>query len=79
MNWHATLNSIYVKLKTYGFAETSDELFQAQLSGGTGGEIFSAVVDKLIHYKKNNPDVYAVIKDETEAMIAFGRSINYLK
>jgi hypothetical protein len=78
MNWHTTLRTIYQKLDTTGFPDTSIEIRHEQLAGGTGGEIFTRVVSKLIAIKNHQPEIYSTIKDETEAMIAYGKSIKHL-
>ena len=78
MNWHTILEDIHHTLKAHGFHELSQELFDAQLEGGTGGEIFSIVLDKLIQIKKQRPDIYLLIREEIDWMIAYARKINYL-
>jgi hypothetical protein len=79
MNWHNTLRSIYSKLDANGFHEISRDIYQGQLSGGTGGEIFDIVITKLISIKNNEPNVYEIIKTETDSLIDYGKSIGYLK
>ena len=78
MNWHATLADIYQKLNTNGFPHISKELHEEQMQGGTGGETFDLVLSKLLSIKKGQPEVYAVIQLETEWMIAYAKTINYL-
>lgn len=78
MDWLAILNDIHSNLEANGFRELSQEISEAQLEGGSGGEIFSIVLDRLIQIKEQHPDVYAVIREETDWMIAYARTINYL-
>jgi len=79
MNWHNTLNIIYSKLEAHGYPAISKEIHEAQLSGGTGGEIFDLVISRLVSIKKNKPDVYAIIKSEIDSLIEYGINIGYLK
>lgn len=78
MNWVDTLKTIYQKLDTKGFNHISKEIQDEQLAGGTSGEIFTLVLFKLTSIKDHQPEVYAVIKDETDWMIAYGRTIGYI-
>lgn len=78
MNWVETVKTIYQKLDANGFNHISKEIQDEQLKGGTGGEMFTLVVAKLISIKDDQPEVYALIEDETERMIKYARSINYI-
>jgi hypothetical protein len=75
MSWIEILEAINEKLGTHGFMHISKEIEDEQLKGGTGGEIFSLVLSKLISIKKHQPEVYAVIQLETEWMIAYAKTI----
>lgn len=78
MNWIDITQSIYERLDATGFHDVSKEILDEQLHGGTGGEAFTYVVYKLIEIKEQKPEAYAVIKEETEWMIAYAKKINYL-
>lgn len=77
MNWAEVATSIHKTLDDKGLHDVSFEIGQEQLKGGTGGEIFSLLVGKLISIREERPEVYALIKEETEWLIAYGRTINY--
>lgn len=79
MNWHNTLEIIYSKLEGNGYPDISADLYERQLSGATGGEVFDAVVSKLITIKRDQPEVYKVIKSEIDSFIEYGRRIGYIK
>lgn len=78
MNWHNTLKEIYQKLEVSGFNAIKVDIHEGQLSGGTGGEIFSIVLTKLIDIKRHHPDAFCVIENEVEEFIRYAKSINYL-
>ena len=78
MNWITTLEDIYQRLEGKGFTHVSKEIKEEELKGGTGGEIFTLVLSKLMSIKDDQPEVYAVIQDETDWMIAYARTIGYL-
>ena len=78
MNWLEVLKDIHRNLETNGFSNISKEIENEQLKGGTGSEIFTLVSTKLISIKKDHPEIYAVIKEETDWMIAYGKTMNYL-
>lgn len=78
MNWHNTLKEIFQKLELSGYNKIKEDLHEGKLSGGTGGEIFSIVLTKLIDIKRHNPDVFRVIEKEIEEFIRYAKSINYL-
>ena len=72
------MKTIYQNLDANGFNHLSKEILEEQLTGGTGGEIFTLVMSKLISIKDHQPEVYALIKDETDWMIAYAKTIGYL-
>jgi hypothetical protein len=78
MNWLNELKRIYEKLEATGYVEIKNEIFDAQLSGGTGGEIFLMVTEKLKKIRSSNPKVYAVIKNEADKILSYGKEIGYL-
>jgi hypothetical protein len=45
--------------------------------GGTSGEMFTLVLEKLISIKEHQREVYAVIREETDWMIAYSKVIGY--
>lgn len=79
MNWHNTLEIIYSKLQSSGYPDISTDILEQQLSGATGGEVFGAVVSKLISIRRDQPEVYEIIKSEIDSFIEYGRSIGYLR
>ena len=78
MNWTEQLNVIYEKLEENGFDEIKQELFDTQLSGGTGGEIFLLITNYLIKIKKERLHVYLVIREEVDSILEYGVKIGYL-
>jgi hypothetical protein len=77
MDWLSIVKAIHERLRTNGFNDISAQIHHAQLSGGTGGEMFTLVLEKLISIKKHQPEVYALIREETEWMIAYAKVIGY--
>jgi hypothetical protein len=77
MNWHITLKQVYSKLNLAGYENISKDLYEAQLSGSTGGEILDIVLTKLYNLEKNEPAAYSHIKDEVNSLKTFARSIGY--
>jgi hypothetical protein len=78
MDWHQMLKKIYIKLERAGFPQIAGEIHDAQLSGGTAGEIFDIVLTTLRQLKSENPKAYQVIEGEADELFAFARSIGYL-
>lgn len=78
MNWHKKLKEIYNKLEEEGYYSIKREIYEGQISGGTAGEIFSIVLDKLINLKQTNHQAHEKIKSEIEEFIEYAKSINYL-
>jgi hypothetical protein len=78
MNWIEILNKIYKKLEEKELTDIKSEIFEAQLSGGTGGEIFLLVTSTLIKIKNEKPHVYSLIKDEADSIINYGKEIGYI-
>jgi hypothetical protein len=78
MNWHNTLLEIRAKLEDNGHVNVANDLFEIQLSGGTGGEIFEMLITQLIWIKKHDRDIYRIIASEIDSLIAYGISIGYL-
>ena len=77
-DWISKLTEIHSILERKGFADVSEEILKEQVAGATGGEIFLLVVDKLISIKDERPEVYALIREETEWMIKYGKTMGYL-
>lgn len=78
MNWIQELNNMYKKLEINGHQETKEEIYDAQLSGGTGGEIFLLVTNKLKELRDSKPDIYRLIKEEADQILHYGVLIGYL-
>ena len=77
MDWRIILKTIHEILTANGFNDVSAEIHDAHLEGGTPGEMFSLVVGTLMSTKANRPEVYALIREETDWMIAYARVIGY--
>jgi hypothetical protein len=78
MYWVDIIKDIYRTLDAHGLHDMSYEIGEEHVKGGTPGEMFTLVVAKLISIKENQPEVYALIKEETEWMIAYAKKIHYL-
>jgi len=52
MDWRIELNKIYTVLEENNLKQLLQELQEAQLIGGTGGEIFMIMSSKLIEINK---------------------------
>ncbi len=78
MNWHNKLDKIYNKLEEEGYSSIKREIHEGQISGGTAGEIFSIVLDKLMNLEHTHHKAYEKIKDEIEEFIIYAKSIDYL-
>lgn len=79
INWSEDLNVIYKKLEKANLTQLKEELFESQLSGGTGWEIFLAVTNKLKEIKQKRPDVYQLIKEEYNNIFDFGYTNGFLQ
>lgn len=77
MDWRIILQEIHEILTAPGLNDVSAEIHDAQLQGGTLGEIFSLVVGILMSIKTDRPEVYALIREETDWMIAYAKKIGY--
>lgn len=76
MNWIENLNNIYNTLNKYDLTTFTNELKEAQYSGGTGGEIFLIIATKLKEWKTE--EVYPLIRSDADKIIEYGKSIGYL-
>ncbi|GHT98880.1 hypothetical protein FACS1894142_5790 [Spirochaetia bacterium] len=79
MDWRIELDKIYTILKENNCKELTQELMEAQLIGGTGGEIFIIMVTKFIEIKKSKQDIYNLIKNEVDNIINYAIKIKYIK
>ncbi|UNY99062.1 hypothetical protein MQE36_01630 [Zhouia spongiae] len=78
-NWIEDLREIYKILEKHGFYQLKEELFETQLSGGTGWEIFLLVTTKLRDIEYKNPEVYELIKKKSDSIFDFGIKNGFLK
>ncbi len=78
MNWIDQINAIRAKLSNAGYVDTVSEITNAQMVLGTAGEMFLSVMDVLMKIKESNTNEYLIAKKEIEALIEYGKSINYL-
>jgi hypothetical protein len=78
MYWVNIIKDIYRKLDANGLLDISYEIGEEHIKGGTPGEMFTLLVEKLISIKDHQPELYAVIEDGTEWMIAYTKTIGYL-
>ena len=79
MDWATNITSIYEILKKNGLQHVAFEIGEEHVKGGTPGEMFILLVSKLMDIKECRPEVYALIKEETEWMIAYARKIDYIR
>ena len=79
MDWVTNIKSIYHILDKNGLQHVSFEIGEDHVKGGTPGEMLILLVSKLMDIKENRPEVYALIKEETEWMIAYARKIDYIR
>lgn len=77
-NWIVDLEKIYSILEYNNNHNIKDNLFETQLFGGTGGEIFLLVIDWLRKLELEEPKVYAMINVESNRIIEYGYTIGYL-
>lgn len=77
MSWISILDAIHQILTANGFNDISAEIRKAHLTGGTPGEMFTLVLAELISIKEHQPEVYALIREETDWMIAYAKKIGY--
>ena len=78
MNWLNHLKTIYDILEEKGYHNIRVDLFNAQKIGGTGGEIFLIIADKLTEIKVDQPLVYREIQRDVDAILNYGKEIGYL-
>lgn len=60
------MNRLNFSLKENGFESIKEEIFEASLAGGTGGEILCMIDKKLLEIKETKPEVYNLIKNEAD-------------
>jgi len=78
-NWITDLESIYKKLEDEGQFKIKNEMFQSQLSGGTGWEIFLLICEILKDIRSNHPVIYDIIKKEADRVLSYGYENGFLK
>ena len=79
MNWVEVITLIYETLRAKGYRDIVYEIGEEHVKGGTPGEMFILIVTKLMSIKNTRPDVYALIKEETEWMIKYAQILNYIR
>ena len=79
LDWVTNIKSIYHILDTNGLHHVAFEIGEEHVKGGTPGEMFTILVHKLIEIKRERPEVYALIREETEWMLAYARKIDYIR
>jgi hypothetical protein len=79
MDWRIELEKIYDILDENNYKNLHQELLEAQLIGGTGGEVFMIMSTKLFEIKKSKPKIYELIKNEVDKIINYGIEIKYIK
>lgn len=62
-------------LNRNGYKDVAAIILDAQLSGGTGGEVLIMVCSKLLTIKQRNKEIYSLIKSDAEELIAYAKSI----
>ena len=77
LDWVTNIKSIYRILDENGLHHVSYEIGKEHVKGGTPGEMFLSLLHKLMEIKKERPDVYSLIREESEWMIAYAKKINY--
>ncbi len=77
-NWINDLEEIYSILENKGCQNLREELFNTQLSGGIGWEIFLLVTAMLKKVKKENPTTYEYIKLQANRILDFGIKNGYI-
>lgn len=77
MDWIATVVSIRNKLTEHGFSDTASRITEAQMVLGTPGEMYLAVMNELLHIRKNHTTEYQLIEREVNELLDYGKSINY--
>ncbi len=77
MNWIDELNKIYWILEEKNLLKIKENIQDAQLSGGTGGEILMLVCDALIKIRREQPDIYVYIEKEADKLIVYEKEIGY--
>lgn len=71
-NWIDDLNEIYDILEANDYLEIKEQLFNAQLSGGTGWEIFLLICDELMMIREKQSVTYYSIREQAERIIEYG-------
>lgn len=77
-NWRIDLEKRYSILEYNNYHSIKNNLFEIQLSWGTGGEIFLLVVDWLRKLEHEEPEGYAIINVESNRIIEYGYTMGYL-
>lgn len=69
------IEEIKVVLFNHGYENISAEILDAQLVGGTGGEVLISVCSKLIQIKKNEPEIFKIIEFPANGLIEYAHSL----
>lgn len=75
MNFLDAIEKIKLVLFEYGREDLSIKVLDAQLIGGTGGEVLISVCSQLLEIKKREPDVYSLIESNAEELIKYANSL----
>lgn len=75
MNFLESIESIKKILDNAGKSHFSAQILDLQLSGGTGGEVLISVCSKLLDIKELDNATYQLIKEESEKLIKYAKSI----
>lgn len=70
--WHEELKNIYNILEQNKLLFIKERLWNAQLSGGTGWEIFLLIAAELKQIKEDYPEIYELIKIESNNILSYG-------
>lgn len=70
--WHEELKKIYKKSELNNLFFIKERLWNAQLSGGTGWEIFLLITNELKEIRKYYPEKYKLIEEESNNILRYG-------
>lgn len=78
-NYIEVIAEIKNTLRRNNYESIANEINDLQLSGGTAGERFIAVVHFLNSDLRQKTEVYQLIKSNADKLIDFAYELNYLK
>lgn len=79
MNLLNDIEDIKKKLNEAGYDNLSNDILNAQISGGTPGEVLILVCSEILEIKKKNYKAYLTAQIEMDKLVDYAKSLNYFQ